>query len=419
MFGFFYDIAVHLFVLWNLPRIFFNWKKYSGILGARLGIGFPKIEKGERKLIWVHAVSMGETRAVLPLIKKLKAVPNSPLVILSTVTKTGHEEGKKGLADWAVYLPFDFRYIIRPIMRRIRPDLVILTETDFWYHFQDAAKNEGAQLVVVNAKISERSYCRYKKFPFFVRHLLNPVDHFYVQGPLYEERLRNLGIADSKIEVTGNIKLDADVDLPKGPTKEQLGLSDKYVITLGSTHAPEERLWIEALKKLWHTHANIKVLIVPRHPERFNEVANLLEQAGLDYARWSQKGTLFGRDVLLVDAMGVLKTCYQLSDLAFVGGSFTPQVGGHNILEPSFYGKPVVFGPYLHSQPDLLDLMRSYQAGLQIMPEDIVSTVNQLMESSALSSNLGKNGLKLVSESRGALEKTFHSLQPLLEKKGS
>lgn len=413
---FFYDLGIHLFAFF---KVLGDWKKYRGIIGARLGKGFPKIEKNGKRLVWIHAVSMGETKAVAPLIKKIKSLKDAPVVILSTVTQTGHEEGKKSDADYKVFLPFDLPYVVRPIVRRLRPDLVILTETDFWYHFQDAAKESGARLAVVNAKLSERSFNRYQKFPSFVRRLLQPIDHFYAQGPLYEERLKKLGIPAEKITVTGNIKLDAPVETAKIPTREQIGLKNHFVITLGSTHAPEERIWIQALKKLWHHYADLKVLIVPRHPERFNEVAHLLEEERLSYARWSQKGTLHSRDVLLVDAMGVLKTCYQLSDLAFVGGSFTPKVGGHNILEPCFYGKPVLFGPCMASQPDLLDLARSYQAGIQIAPEDIVPTVRQLIDNFSLARQLGQNGLRLLAESRGALDKTFNALHPLLEKRPS
>lgn len=404
----FYDLGLHLFALF---KIFSNWKKYRGILGARLGRKFPKIEKKQRKLIWVHAVSLGETKAIAPLIKKFKSLPNPPLILLSTVTQTGYAEGKKTAADYTVYLPFDFRYIIRPIVRRVRPDLVILTETDFWYHFQKAAKKSGAQLIVVNSKLSKRSFGRYQTFPSFVRHLLKPIDHFYVQGPLYEERLQKLGISPDKITITGNIKLDAPIGTIKTPTRQQLGLKEAFVITLGSTHNPEERIWIKALKTLWQKQANLKVLLVPRHPERFREVEHLLEKEGLSYARWSEKGTLHTHQILLVDAMGVLKTCYQLADLTFVGGSFTSLVGGHNILEPCFYGKPVLFGPYMDSQPDLLDLARAYQAGLQIKPEDIISTVQQFMTNPSLSAQIGKNGLNLMAASQGALDKTFHALQ--------
>ncbi len=413
---FLYDVAIHFFAFFKL---LFNRKKYRGIVGARLGKGFPKIEKGSQKLVWVHAVSLGEAKAIAPLIKKLKSQKNAPIVILSTITQTGHEEGKKSCADYTVYLPFDFSYIIRPIVRRLCPDLVILTETDFWYHFQASAKKCGAKLAVVNAKLSKRSFERYQKFPMFVRYFLGPVDHFYAQGAVYAERFEQLGISSGKITITGNLKLDATAEITEEPTRKQLGLDDNFVITLGSTHAPEEKIWIHALKHLWQEHSGIKVLIVPRHPERFNEVANLLEQEDLFYGRWSQKGTLHTRDILLVDTMGALKTCYQLSDLTFVGGSFAPHVGGHNILEPCSYGKPVLFGPYMASQPDLLDLARSYQAGVQIMPEDIISTVNQFITCPKLSMQIGQNGLNLLAGSRGALEKTFNALQSLLENQGA
>ncbi|MCC5832262.1 MAG: 3-deoxy-D-manno-octulosonic acid transferase [Chlamydiales bacterium] len=409
-----YDLGIHFFAFF---KVLGNWKKYRGILGARLGKGFPKIEKSGKRLVWIHAVSMGETKAIAPLITKIKSLKDAPLIILSTVTQTGHHEGKKSLADYTVYLPFDFPYVIRPIVSRLRPDLVILTETDFWYHFQDAAKKSGAHLAVVNAKLSERSFLRYRKFPSFVHRLLAPVDHFYVQNSLYEGRLQKLGIPSEKISVTGNIKLDAPLETADIPTCEHLGLKNRFVVTLGSTHPPEERIWIQALKELWREFRELKVLIVPRHPERFDEVARLLEKEQLPYSRWSQKGRLHSSDVLLVDAMGVLKTCYQLSDIAFVGGSFNPHVGGHNILEPSFYGKPVLFGPHMESQPDLLDLALSYQAGIQIMPEDIVSTVRQLITDSLFARQLGENGLRLLAESRGALGKTFNALQPLLEKR--
>src|SRR5690625_4092295 len=173
---FFYDLGIHLFAFF---KILGNWKKYHGIIGARLGKGFPKIEKGRRQLVWVHAVSLGEVKAALALIKKIKCIEDAPIVILSTVTNTGYAEGQKSAADYKVYLPFDFRYVIRPIIRRLSPDLVILTETDFWYHFQDAAKKSDAKIVVINAKLSARSLARYQKFPSFVRHLLAPIDHFY------------------------------------------------------------------------------------------------------------------------------------------------------------------------------------------------------------------------------------------------
>ncbi|MCH9626666.1 MAG: 3-deoxy-D-manno-octulosonic acid transferase [Chlamydiales bacterium] len=411
-----YDVALHFFALFSLPKLLWNRSRYRGTLAARLGFGFPKIEKKGQKLIWVHAVSMGEVKAVAPLIQKFKE--RSYLVLVSTSTKTGFEEGKKSGADWTVYLPFDFSYVIDPIMRRICPDLVVLTETDFWYHFQSTAKKRGAQLVLVNGKISERSFQRYQRFPFIARFLLSSIDCFYVQGPLYQRRFQEIGVPAEKIVVTGNMKLDAPAEKISPLPKEQLGLVDQYVITLGSTHAPEERIWLEALQKLWQHQMNLKVFIAPRHPERFNEVARLLAENRITYGLWSQQGTLHTRDVLLVDTVGALKQCYQLSDLTFVGGSFTPKVGGHNILEPAFFGKPVLYGPYIYSQPELADLVERYRAGLQIAPEDIITTVNRLIADPGLAHQMGRNGLRLIAESRGTLDKIFDSLQCLLEKSG-
>ena len=419
IFKFFYNIFLHLYVLFSIPRIVLNWSKYKNNFRKRLGKDFPRVTKNGKQLIWIHAVSLGETKAIAPLVKKLKELPDPPLILLSTTTSTGHSEGLKNApqADYHVFLPFDFSYIIRPIVARVKPDLVILTETDFWYNFQTAAQKEGARLVVINAKLSERSFNHYNRFRFLVQRLLAPIDHFYLQGELYKKRFAALGIPASKLTVTGNIKLDAPTAVcDVTALKKELGLTTQPVLTLGSTHDPEEKIWIDALRQLWLHFPQLKILLVPRHPERFNTVAGLLDSEAIPYSRWSLGGTLHDVPVLLVDAMGVLRDCYQISDVAFVGGSFTFKVGGHNILEPGFYCKPVLFGPYMHSQPDLLDLVRAYHSGLQITPEEIVPTLHALLSDPDSLRQLGAAGKKLTTDSRGALDQTIHALFPLLQK---
>src|ERR1700722_2477400 len=418
-----YDVGLHLFACASLPKVISKYSKYRNHFLQRLGCGFPQVNKKEQQLFWIHAVSLGETKAVAPLIKRFKSLEKPPLILLSTSTQTGHDEGLKSApqADFHVYLPFDFSYVIRPIVKRVAPDIVILTETDFWYHFQDVAKQVGAHLTVVNGKISERSFKRLLKLPFLTQKLLAPVDHFYLQGELYQSRFAKLKIPHSKLTTTGNLKLDSEIETcDTSALKQRLGLTegitDPVVLTLGSTHDPEERIWIAALKQLWLHFPHLKVCIVPRHPQRFNEVARLLEDESLMFSRWSQGGSFHNHSILLVDAMGVLKQCYQISDIAFVGGSLTPKVGGHNILEPAFYGTPVLFGPYMHGQPDLLDLALAFQAGLQLTQEEIVPTLQKLLSNPTLLQQLGANGLKLTSSSRGALDKTFHALLPLLQK---
>lgn len=422
LFGLLYDLGLHLYACAALPKLALHFRKYKKSFKAKLGLGFPLIEKGGRQLIWIHAVSLGETKAVAPLVKRLKSLKNPPLILLSTTTQTGHAEGLKSspTADYHVFLPFDFSYIIRRIVKKTSPNLLILTETDFWYHFQDAAKECGAELVVINGKISERSYKRLTSVPFLARNLFHSIDHFYVQGELYKNRFADLKVPLTKITVTGNLKLDSEVEyFDPASLKQKLGLGSHFVLTLGSTHDPEEQIWIAALKKIWLTHPHLKVILVPRHPERFNEVAKLLASENIPYSRWSEEGTFEHASVLLVDAMGVLRKCYQICDLAFVGGSLTEKVGGHNILEPAFYGKPVLFGPYMHSQPDLLDLVHTFEAGLQVTNETLMTTLTHLINNPAERTKLGFNGQKLIASSRGALDKTFNALLPLLQKNAS
>lgn len=410
-----YDLALHGYALTSLPKIAFNPSKYRSSFVQKLGRNFPKIEKGAHPLIWIHAVSVGEVKAVAPLIERIKKKSQSQ-IILSTTTQAGHQAALKNvpMVDHHVYLPFDFSYIIRPLVKKIAPDLVIITETDFWYHFQDAAKKSGAKLILVNGKLSERSFKRYRQLSFVKKRILNPIDHFYVQGEVYKRRFQELDIDFSKITVTGNLKLDAP-SIEQRLDRDQLGYSkNDMILCLGSTHDPEEKIWIKALKRLWKKLPNLKVILAPRHLERIKTIAELLKYESVSFSFWSQPKKKC--QILLVDIMGVLGQCYQLSDLTFVGGSLTPKVGGHNILEPSFYGKGVLFGPYMESQPDFLELVLKYRAGIQVSESTLDATVERLLKEDSERQELGENGLKLIRFSRGALDKTLKAVLCLLQK---
>ncbi len=302
-----YDFILHLYALGAVLS------KRRKNLGARLGKNFPEIHKGKDRLVWIHAVSFGETKAIAPLIKLLRQSHPQLKILLSSATETGHNEGKKTIPEaiWHVYLPFDFAYIIKPIVKRVAPDLVVLTETDFWLNFQESAKESGAQIVVVNGKLSERSFNRLRKVPSFTKRLFGSIDHFFLQAKVYETRFNKLGIPTSKLSVTGNIKLDSSQIAPQTSTLP--------ILTLGSTHAPEEKMWIAALKEIWKSRPDLKVMLVPRHPERFEEVAKLLADSKVAFGRLSQGDSLETSSLLLIDAMGLLKKCYQQSMIAFVG----------------------------------------------------------------------------------------------------
>lgn len=423
-----YDLILFVTALFSAPRIIYQMiyhKKYRKSLLQRFGRNFPKIEKKGKKLIWVHGVSMGEVKAVASLAKELKKQEDA-ILVFSTATETGYVESQKSTpeADHHVFLPFDFNTIVAPIVKKVKPDLVVLCETDFWYNFLRVCKKEGAKVALVNGKLSEKSLARFLFFRAFSKKLFSFIDLFCVQSSHYEERFKELHIPEKKIVVTGNIKFDGHFPemIPEEVEtwKEKLGiLGDDLVFVAGSTHDPEEKLLIETLKSLWQEFPHLKTLLVPRHPERFDEVAHLLQKNGIAFERYSSlikrsEPTQKLAKIVLMDAMGLLRQCYQLADLAFVAGSFTPRVGGHNIIEPSWYGVPVLFGPYMHTQPELLELVQQYQAGIQVGPEQLVEVMRALFQNPEERQILGKRGVQLVTDLKGATKKTLKEVSQLI-----
>ena len=403
---------------------YFIKKKYTQSLARRLGFNFPLITKGKRKLVWIHAVSVGETKAVSSLVKTIRNQLDNPIIVISSITETGYAEAKRSLAyaDYHVYLPLDLRFIIRPIIKRASPDLVILVETDFWYNFLKGAKDFGAVIALVNGKISERSFRRFQKVPFFTKKLFSFFNIFCLQSKHYQERFKALPIDENKIQITGNLKFDDEYpSLTKEQHeawKQQLQITDEnQVVVVGSSHDPEEKLILEQFKDVWAELPHAKLMLVPRHPERFNEVAALLEKENIPYMRFSQFPTApIKAKVILIDAMGLLRKCYQLADLAIVAGSYIARVGGHNILEPSWYGVPVIYGPYMHSQPELIELVQEYRSGQQVPMDKLGKTVLELLKNSEQRKEIGKNGRRMLKDVNGATQKTWETIKPLLIK---
>lgn len=393
-------------------------------MARRLGNHFPEIQKGCRKLVWIHAVSVGETKAIIPLAKLLKVEYKDVLILISNVTETGHAEAKASLpfADYHVYLPFDFSWIIRPIIRRTAPDLVILSESDFWFNMLDEAKKRGALLVLINGKISEGSLRLFSKISFLTSALFNLLDLMCIQNEHYRQRFAQL-TDPKKLVVTGNIKLDAGyTPLTVGQRlswKKALGIQEEdRVLVIGSTHDPEEKLFVHHLIELWKTFPRLKAILVPRHPERFNEVAVLLSKMAVPFRKLSDLegwGSHSHEKMILIDKMGILRKCYEIADIACVGGSWTPTVGGHNILEPAWSGVPIVFGPYMHGQPELVELAAAYGCGIQVGEDQLGGTLNVLLTQDDKRESIGSLGLKLVSEMRGATNKTKKALDSLLD----
>lgn len=416
-----YDVVLIILSILALPRLFYQMlfhKKYRKSLIQRFGIGFPQIDKGRSKLVWVHAVSMGETKAVATLLHRIKAENPSIKILFTTVTETGFAESERSIpeADYRAFLPFDFKWIVAPIVRMVKPDYVILCESDFWYNFLSQSKKCGAKIALVNGKISEKSLRRFRALSWLSRNLFLQIDVFCVQSRHYRERFETLGIPKEKLTVTGNLKFDSFfpfmTEKELGVWKKDLRIPEEdLVLVAGSTHNPEEKLILDCVKKLWEALPNLTLVLVPRHPERFGEVAQIINNEKVAYRRLSAID-VDPKDskVLLVDAMGKLRQCYQLATVAIVAGSFTAKVGGHNIIEPLWYRVPVVYGPEMHSQPELLELMQQYNAGVQVNSEELYEALLKLLQNHAKRDELGSAGERMIADFKGATEKSYRAI---------
>lgn len=420
-----YDIVLFLIALLAIPKTIFSFfykKKYRESLLPRLGIGIPPFSHTQRS-IWIHACSVGETKAIVPLARELKRrYPQHPLII-SSITETGHGEAKRSLpfADYHIYLPFDFKWIISRTIKKASPSLVILAESEFWMNFLHQSKKQGASVALVNGKISERSMKRFSSFPFFSKVLFSFIDVFCIQNPLYQFRFVIAGAPKEKMVVTGNLKLDENY--PQLSLQEcqewrhKLGIqSHQPVLTIGSSHDPEEEFFITVLKEIWKKTPDLRVILVPRKPEHFKEVGQLLEKERIRWINFTEISRRIGNEqVILIDAMGLLRMCYQLSDIALVAGSFTDKVGGHNILEPCWYGKPVLFGPHMHTQLELVELITQYGAGVQVTPETLPLLLTRWLDHPQEAKEIGSKGFNLVKDLKGSTQRTLQALEPLLK----
>lgn len=409
-----------------LPKLIYQaifLKKYRLSFFKRIGFGFPKIErKGDAPLIWIHAVSVGETQAIAGFVKKLKReLVKESVIVFSSITETGHATAKRLLpeVDYHLFLPFDFFFSVRRAIRKTVPDLVIVSELDLWWRFLDTAKKNGAHVLVASGKLSDSSFKAFNRFKVFSKRLFSTVDFYCMQSDAYREKLLRLGVPPEKIEVTGNMKADFQIPAASSQEKElfrkKLGFSQEdFVLVIGSTHEPEEEMILKALDPLLQSIPALKIVLVPRHPERFSHVKAIV---GAKPYRWSAFSTIKDTDstkIVVVDAMGVLIQCYQIANAAIVAGSFVEHVGGHNILEPCFFGVPTLCGPFMHTQKQLIDVALEYKAVLQVDENSLQRVVKELIEQKEKQEELSKNGRLLCEKLRGATQRTIEATRFLV-----
>lgn len=383
--------------------------------GERFGF-IPPEERARlhnRRVIWLHAVSVGEAIASRPLLKAIRSRYPGHAILLSTTTETG-----RGIAsafpekDLCIYFPFDFLPAVRRALASIRPEMVIIMETEIWPNFTREAVRRSIPVILANGRISDRSYARYLQFRWFFGHALQMFSQLCMQTETDCERIIAIGAPAGHTLKVGNLKYDIPYrqvgEDEKRTLKAQYSIPEGLlVLAAGSTHAGEEQLVIDAYRNLCADFDGLLLILVPRHPERAAEVATLLERSGMPFLRRTAlPGTPSFRkgEVLLVDTVGELMNIYALSDAVFVGGSLVP-TGGHNLLEPASFGVPSVFGPHMTNFREIAELVRRYGAGVQIdSPEGLEDALRTLIASGDLRRVLGQNGLKLMRDNGGATE---------------
>ncbi len=338
-------------------------RKYLSNFRERLGL-LPRALNDEaggdlRPAIWIHAVSVGETLAAKPLAAALRARFPQHRLIVSTTTATGQSVARSRVteADGFCYFPFDWKFAVRRSLDAIRPQVVILMESELWLNFLSECEARRIHVIVANGRISDRSFTRSQKFGFFVKRLYALVTRFAMQSRVDAERAIALGAPAERVVVSGNLKFEiGDVDeSPKiietgRSLDESFALSSSPLIIAGSTTEGEEEIVLAAFEQLRKEEAfeRVRLLIAPRHPERFDAVERLLRSSQLSYARRSSPGGDCKASVILLDTVGELAALYRFASVVFVGGSLIPK-GGHNILEPALYAKPIIVGPSMEN----------------------------------------------------------------------
>jgi len=396
--------------------------KYREGFGAKL-LGRVPIRPGSERCIWLHAVSVGEVNLLGPLLAQLEQQHPDWVYVISTTTKTGFELAKKKYAPRTVfYCPFDFSWAVRTAMKRIRPDLLVLAELELWPNLVWAAKKHGAKVAVVNGRLSDRSFRGYRHIRPLVARLLQSLDAIGAQNDEYAARFCQLGAPPDTVQRTGSIKFDGAQTNRDNPKTRQLAelagiRPDDIVFLAGSTQEPEEQLALDVYRELVPAHPQLRLIVTPRHPERFQEVAELLERSGVAWQRRSrleEGGSDPQARVLLVDAIGELGAWWGTAQIAFVGGSMGTR-GGQNMIEPAAYGAAVSFGPNTSNFRDVVALMLERQAAVVVADrEQLAAFVRRCLAEPAFADALGQRARQLVLEQLGAADKTCRLLQALM-----
>jgi len=394
-------------------------RSYWDRFGQRFGKGYPDLVGG---CIWVHAVSVGEVQASVPLVNALaERFPDRHLLI-TTVTPTGAARVKLLYGDSVVhsYIPFETPNAVTSFFNAVKPEIALIMETEIWPNLYHECGRRNIPLVLVSARISPKSAKSYRKLLPLFRETLSHGIVIAAQSEADAGRFRSLGAAEERTWVTGNIKFDielADDLLDNGAALYRDNFDGRPVWVAASTHDGEEQLVLHAHRLVQQRFPNAVLVIIPRHPERFPAVRSLLHKEGCQFiSRTDGLPSTSDTEVYLVDTMGEVPLFYAAASVAFVGGTLVP-VGGHNLLEPAALGRPVVTGPHLYNTQDIANMFDSLGASIVVNNAGQLGTaVADLFDDPETSQDIGARGMEIVRQNRGSLERLLKLLEPLIAK---
>jgi 3-deoxy-D-manno-octulosonic-acid transferase len=397
--------------------------KYRAGLGQRLGFIPAHLKNIHQRVVWVHAVSVGEVLAISTLVKRLRDRYPNHRVLISTTTATGNQLARDRFgSDNVFFFPLDFGFAISPYLRALRPELLILAETEFWPNFLRLAAQSGAKIAVVNARISDRSFPRYQRWRNIFQRVLKPIGMFLAQSDEDARRLVAIGADAARVSVGGNLKFEVNATANAEIVhRVREGFADggsQPLIIAGSTVEGEEPMVLYACAEVMKTYPRMALILAPRHRERFAAVAKIVADSPFELVRRSEwnGGPLAPGTVFLLDSIGELASLYALADVAFVGGSLVRR-GGHNILEPAQHGVPIVIGPHYENFRDIISIFVHADAVRIVegdkLGEEFIRLLNDHAERSGPSS-LGQRAAAVMRSQSGATDRTMQALDTFM-----
>jgi len=412
-------------IVWSAVR---HGKYREGFAQKLLG-RVPR-RRGASQCVWLHAVSVGEVNLLGTTLASLKRCHPGWELVISTTTKTGYELAcRKYASEHTVfYCPLDFSWAVNTALRRLRPDLLVLAELELWPNLIRGARNYGARVAIINGRLSDNSLRGYRRARPLVTGLLRKIDLIAAQNEETAERFRQLGADSARVTVTGSLKFDGAVTNRDNPRSQELRelanlATNDAVFLAGSTQAPEEQYAIEIYQTLSAKYPQLRLILVPRHPERFEEVAQLLERSGATWVRRSElsrsreggRRQSIRQSILLVDSIGELGAWWGTATIGFVGGSFGSR-GGQNMLEPAAYGVATCFGPNTRNFRDIVGQLLAVEGAEVVRDrEELEQFVRRALDDSAWATQLGQRGQELVLDQQGATERTVALLLSLMD----